>query len=462
MPDLVVNFLKGDKVDSNTDYRDALPVNMYAVERELFGVKGYMLQEPGLTLHGTGLGRDRGGFWSSRFKRHYRVSGQKLIEVAADGAVTDLGDIPGNSQATIDESFNNIAIVTDNRLFMYNPDAGLRQITDPDLGNPKDVAWIDNYFFLTDGENLYHSNIADETAFEPLDFATSEFAPDETLGVIKTRDNRVIALNRFTSEYFQNDASENFSFSRLAGRAWEVGIVGTHAKCKMESIIYFVGSYRSTGFSVYAASEGLPQPIATREIEQILGEYTVGELESVRVEGRVEDQYRTLIIHLPRHALKCNVNLLTWSILKSNLQGDEVYRAINGVFDERVGKWIYGDKFNGNIGILDESVATHYGELAECLLFTPYYYIDSASIDQLEVETIPGFTSTNDAQVFCSMTQEGVQYTQEFIMDYGNYADYQNRFIKRRIGYVRNYFSLKLRVASRSRVAFSLGRVTYG
>lgn len=39
-----LNLIKGDKVGSETDYRDALPVNMVAIPRDIFGVKGYMIQ----------------------------------------------------------------------------------------------------------------------------------------------------------------------------------------------------------------------------------------------------------------------------------------------------------------------------------------------------------------------------------------------------------------------------------
>ena len=46
-------IIKGDKIGIETDYRDALPVNMYAVKREIFGASGYMLSYPGLTEYKT-------------------------------------------------------------------------------------------------------------------------------------------------------------------------------------------------------------------------------------------------------------------------------------------------------------------------------------------------------------------------------------------------------------------------
>jgi hypothetical protein len=45
--ELKVNLVKGDRVTDKTDYRDNLPVNMYAVARDILGAPGYMLQYPG-------------------------------------------------------------------------------------------------------------------------------------------------------------------------------------------------------------------------------------------------------------------------------------------------------------------------------------------------------------------------------------------------------------------------------
>ena len=79
MPEIPVTLIKGDKVNSLVDYRDALPVNMYAIEKEILGAKGYMQSYPGLTSFGTGLGIDRGANYNERFENHFRVSGTHLV-----------------------------------------------------------------------------------------------------------------------------------------------------------------------------------------------------------------------------------------------------------------------------------------------------------------------------------------------------------------------------------------------
>lgn len=471
MPNQQMNFIKGDKVGSETDYRDALPVNMTAVNRPILASSGYMLQLPGLTLHGTGEGIDRGGIWNSRFNAHYRVSGERLIEVNSDGATTERGTVPGNDTVEFAYSFNNLAIIASGRMFLYNPTDGLREVTDGDLGNPIDICWIDQYFFMTDGSNLFHTEITDESMIDPLDFATSEFSPDFTYGVEKTVDNRVLVFNRYSCEVFQNDASENFAFARVPGLSMNVGIVGTHAKAPINDLFACVGNRKEEAVSVYLIAPGQESKIATREIEKILGEYKETDLRNVIVETREDDGYQHILFHLPRETLLFNQTVAqtssagladAWSIIKSDVVGDQEYRGVHGVFDNNIGKWIYGDKLNSNLGIFDETVATQYGEIAEWLLFTPYYPVETASIDELEIHTIPGFTMTNDATLAISLTFDGVTYGTEAFLSYGLPSRYGTRLIARRLGYISEYVSFKLRGASRSRMAISTGVFIYG
>ena len=93
-----IPLIRGDKVDNNTDYRDALPINYYAVLRDIYGEKGYMLNYYGLSDFAAGQGISRGSIWVSRpgLEGQYRVSGQNLIKIEGDSSVTILGFIPGS------------------------------------------------------------------------------------------------------------------------------------------------------------------------------------------------------------------------------------------------------------------------------------------------------------------------------------------------------------------------------
>ncbi len=461
-----IALLKGDRVSIKADYRDALPVNMYAVERKMFDAKGYMKCYPGITSFTEGIGVDRGGVFNDRKNQHFRVSGTKLIQVNKNGTVSELGTISGSSQAAMSYSFNTQAVIADGNMYLYGS-SGFQQITDSDLGSPIDCTWIDGYYFLTDGEYIYHTNIADETAIDPLKFATAEFMPDSSLGVAKTQDNKVIVFGRHSIEYFINAATEDFAFQRIDSRAQKIGIVATHAKCEVEGKWFITGSRRNESLGVYIIDVGSSVKVSTREVDKILKQYTDDNLSDMRMESRVEDDTVFVIIHLPNETLCFNKTIAetfgeeySWSILKTGLY-DEVYRGINGVFDTRLSKWICGDKNSSNIGWIDDSVFTHYDAIQEWLIYTPFVKIENMSIDKIEIETIPGHTSLEDAKVAVSTTYDGLTYGKEWFEMYGEPLDYGKRFILRRLGYVNDWVGFKFRGATRSLMAFCFFDVEY-
>lgn len=463
-----IPLIKGNRIDTTTDYRDALPVNMYAVSSNVFGGSGYMLCYPGLTKYADGSGVDRGGIYNERFGAQYRLSGEKLITVNLNGTTTELGDIPGASQAAMPYSFNTQAVIANNRMFLYDPVSGFREITDTDLGDPIDGVWVDGYYFLTDGEYIYHTDITDESAIDPLKFATAEFMPDKSLGVAKTQDNKVMVFGRYTLEYFVNAALENFAFQRVETRAQKIGIVATHAKCESGAKWYITGGRKEEAVSVHAVGIGSAQKVATREIDKVLANYTEPELAGIRMECRTEDNVTFILIHLPNETLCFNETIATklgienaWCVLKTDVTGDNPYRAINGVFDARRGVWVYGDKLNANIGDLDNTVFTQYNQTVEWLLYSPFLKIEGASIDEVEMETIPGHTTTGDATVAVSLTYDGLTYGKEWFQLYGAQSDYNQRFIIRRLGYVSDWVGFKFRGATKSRMAFAILNIIF-
>jgi len=468
-----ITLIKGDKVSSGSDfleadYRDALLVNMYAVNRNILGAQGYILDYPGLTEFGVGSGIDRASNYNERFNLHFRVSGTKFISVDSSGTVTELGDVPGTKQLRMPYSFNTQAIIGEGKMFLYDPVNGFREVTDPDLGNVIDGDWINGYYFLTDGENVYHTDITNESAIDPLKFATSEFAPDPTLGISKTQDNLIIVWNRYSIEYFEDRSTTNFAFRRLESRAQKIGIVATHAKVEEGGIFYIVGGSKNDSVSVYTVGLGSTAKIASREIDKIISKYSESEMSDIRLESRTENNVTFILVHLPEETLCYNATTggifgseSGWSILKTDVLGDNTYRAINGSFDPRISKWIYGDKIDSRLGVLDNDVRTHYGEIVESIFYTPVVNMERMSVDEIEIETIPGHHISEDATVAMSLTYDGINYTSEYWNLYSTPYDYGKRFILRELGYVDSNLGFKFRTASTARMAFSLMSLEY-
>jgi len=468
MPKTAITLIKGDRISSETDYRDQLPVNMYAVKKDILGAQGYMISNDGLRFFRDVVGIDRGGVYNERLRDQYRLSGESFVKINQLGAFTVLGEILGTKQVSMPYSFNTQAIIGNNNFYLYDPVSGFRKVTDPDVGNPIDCVWINGYYFLTDGEFLYHTDITNEEAIDPLKFATAEFNPDPTLGLSKTQDNKVVVWGRYSIEYFTDIAAQNFAFTRIESRAQKIGIVATHAKVETGNKFYIVGGGKDKNISVYMVSIGSSIKISTREIDKILQKYTDDDLSDIRLETRMESDTIFIIIHLPEETLCFNETIYTqfgkdvaWSILKSNYSGNPIYRAINGVYDGRINEWVYGDKFEAKISILDKDLATHYNEIVETILYSPFINLEKSSIDEIEIDTIPGFNIDPDATIGFSVTYDGIAYSDEWWNLYSETGEYNLRFILRRLGYVDHWIGFKFRGVTRSKLAFALMTLEY-
>ncbi len=467
MAELQAPIMRGDHVSDETDYRDSLPVNYTVVAKEVRGAQGYLLSHPGLSQHSTGEGKDRAGYWNERQSRHYRVSGTRLIDIDASGTKTDIGSITGTNKASMAHSFNNQSIVTDGKWWLYDGTT-LTQSTDSDLGVPIDHVWIDSYFFFTDGENIYHTLITDETKIDTLQFATSEYSPDPTLGVAKTADDLVIVFDRYTTAYFINQATTNFAFSFLKSKTVKCGIVATHCKTEMEETFFIIGSGRNEALSIFAIEVGTYTSIATREVDKILATYTDADLFDASLESRIVDRDSFIIANLPNHTLMFNMTIAkkfgkdqAWTIIKSGIIDDTPWRGINGVFDPRVG-WIYGDRNTDDIGFLDNSIATQYGEQVENILFTPIITLESMSIDEIEFNILPGHQAmSSPVTSFISLSYDGVTYGNEYTQTTSTEHNYDLRLIYFQLGYVRQYVGIKLRTVSGERLAISRCMLEY-
>lgn len=459
---MIIPFFIGNKAGANTEWQDALPVNMYAVKKDILGAEGYVTTYPGLEAFGTGIGKDRGGFYNERFNLHFRVSGTSLIKVDAFGNSTTLGTINGTEQVSLPYSFNTQAIIGNGKMFLYDGTNGFRQVTDANIGIPIDGTWINGRYFLTDGEYLYHTDVDDETSIDALTFATAEFMPDPCLGVEKTSDNKIIAFGRYTMEYFVDVATENFAFKRVETRAQKLGIVATHAKCEINNQWVIVGGRKTEGIFVYLVGLGNAVKLSSKEVDRLLSKYNEDDLADVRIESRLEKDNQFAIIHLPEETLLLNLTIAqaagpnnSWSILKTGNE-DTVYRGINGIFDPRLGKWIYGDKESDNLGTLNDTLFSQYGNNSEFYFYSPMMKLEGSSVDEIELQINPGFNDIDDARVAIASTQDGVIYTADHWMDYGTQNVYTDRFIARRLGYVRDKVGFRFRGVTTSKMSFAL------
>ena len=166
-----IPILTGIYSDSNSDYRTSYPVNMIAVPKPT-GVSGaYIRPADGIVEYPAPPGIGRGGInWLGVC---YRVMGEKLVKILADGTHVELATVPGRDQVRMYYSFDFLGIAADKKLYLWDGST-LQQVTDSDLGQVDDMIWVDGFWMTTDGDSLVVTELNDPFSVDPLKYGSSE------------------------------------------------------------------------------------------------------------------------------------------------------------------------------------------------------------------------------------------------------------------------------------------------
>lgn len=462
-----VPILSGITADAVGDFRTSYPRNMVPVPLAQGISQGYLRPADGIVSFATGLGNDRGGIrWNDVC---YRVSGSRLIRVHSNGSITDLGSVGSdNLTVSMDYSFDRLAVASAGSLYYWDGVA-MTKVTDPDLGLCLDVLWEAGYFLTTDGTSIIQTDLNDPTSVNPLRYGSSEGDPDKVMALDKLN-REVYALNRFTIEAFQNVGGTGFAFQRIDSATVSRGIIGRHAYCKLQDTFFFLGGGRDSQSveppSVWAMIPGGSQPVATREIDTILRNYTEDELANVVMEPRVEKGHQAVYVHLPDRTLVYDLGaskaggVPVWYSLDSGVVTPVQYRARGLVWC--YDRWIAGDPGSTAIGTLSQSTMEHFGNVVGWEFGTLAVYPDGHDGIVLEMELVglPGRVDFGDDPViWTSYSHDGETWGQEHAIPAGKQGDRTKRMLWRPKNKIRTYRMQKFRGTSDARVSFAALRM---
>jgi hypothetical protein len=406
-------LLSGIIADESAEFLQSYPVNLEAVAVDNKIAKAQFRMTSGASVLGAGgPGVDRGGIvWNGV---QHRVMGTKLVKVAADGAVTVLGDVGGEGPASLDYGFDRLGIRSGEKLFYWNG-VTLIEVTDPDLGPVLDMLWIDGYFMTTDGTSVIVTELNDPTSVLPLKYGSAEEDPDMVTGLIKARDEAYV-LGRNTIQVFRNVGGSGFPFATLKGASIPYGCVGPSAKCLYGDSFAFVGSARNESLGVYLAGSGSATRISSRAIDDELAK--VADETTIILENRASRAEHRLLIHLPDKTLVFLLNASkelgepVWYVAHSGL--GQPYRPRNAI--QAYGQTFVGDLNSGALGILTDTIATHFGEAAEWKFDIGLLYNEAKGgiVQAIELIGLPGRAPAGvQGTAFLSMTRDGETFSVE-------------------------------------------------
>ena len=433
-----VPIVSGIYADLKADYRVAYPKNMRPVVKETGLSSGYLRPVDGIVSRGTGPGTSRGAInWNGQ---HFRVMGDQLCRIAQNGTVTQLGNVGDDGRpVTLTYDFDRLAIASNGDLFYYD-ESTLTQVTDSDLGTVIDVVWIDGYFMTTDGEFLIVTELGDPFAVNPLKYGSSEIDPDPVVALVKQR-NEVYAVNRYSIEVFDNLGGANFPFGRIEGAQVQRGAFGTHCAVAYEQGVAFLGSGIGESPGVFLARKGGSDKVSTREIDEILSEYTEAQLSTAVLEVLLNRGNTLLWVRLPDQTLVFDLTATIsmgapmWHIMTSGT--DTPYRGIDAiwVYDD----WWVGDLSTSDVGVLDDTLASHFGVTVPWEFSTIIIYGEGrgAVFHDIELVGLPGRQPPEeDSTITTSYSLDGVTWSADrSILLRG----YDQRMTWRRQGNMRHY-----------------------
>lgn len=402
-----VPILRGSVVQDGA-FKESYPVNLEPRTIDSGVSAGQLINAVGVTQRGTGPGSDRGGVnWNGTM---YRVMGSKLVSVASNGAVTVIGDVGNdNRRCGFDYGFDRMGIRSAGKLFYYDG-AALTQVTDPDLGEVRDMLWMDGYYVTTDGTYIVVTDLLDVTKVDPLKYGSAEEDPDTVTGIEKLREELVVC-GRYTFQFFQNVGASPFPFTVVPGTTVPVGCVSATAKAKIAGQgIAFVGGGRNEPLGVYVMANSSAERISTSEIDDLIAQDRSPEL--IEVEVRAFSGEQQVLVHLEQVtvAISLSTSAEAGNTTPFLLKSDGAYRPRNAVYC--YGKHWVGDSKSAALGILDPSTHLQFGQEYDWQLDGALMFNGGNGFLINEVELFGQFPVQPFA-VFFSITRDGVHWSRE-------------------------------------------------
>lgn len=426
------------------DYRTRYPLNMMVIPKQTGISDAYLACTLGIQKIADTPGADRGAIWHSRLNTHFRVIGDALYSVDPAGVLTRIAGIAGTDYTPMAYGFTQLGIVGNSTGYSYDGTtmaSGLSLQSDPSIKyNAIDVAWVNQFFFWTDGDQILQSTLSNPLSIQG--FADAEAAPDRILGLVATRDE-LLVCGRHTIERFRNVGTGTFTFRSVAGGVVDKGIVGTNGKVRIGSTFAFVGGGQDENVSVWVFGSN-PEKIATRDIEK---EIAAVDATRIKLDYYTDALQQILIMNLPNGRIFCyDMATQKWH--------ERTGQTLNPVWYS--GKWWVGS--TKLLGALTESIGTDWGKYVARQWGTTFLPADkSMRIGSLELKGVWGhFVDGSPPQVEFQITFDGINWSQwrEYRIGRAGMTDFRPRW--RNIAFVREQRAVVMQFRVRHDQRFSV------
>jgi len=379
----------------------------------------------------------------------YWIAGSTVYKVDAANAYTSLGTISTSSgEVGICSNGSQILIVDGVAGYLITTATGvLSSITDTDFPNGVKRCTYQDGYFIVSGKNgspsfWINTTAYDGAAWDALDFASAEGAPDNTIGIIS--DHRELWLfGNDSAEVWVNTGSTDFPFSRSGNTFIEHGCAAGGTVAKADNTVFWLGADDRGQGIVWRANGYTPMRISTHALEFAFANYTLSDAFAFTYQ---QEGHIFYVLTFPTDGATWVYDAATqqwheraWRNPSTGVLGR--WRANCSCFFN--GKHLVGDWETGNIYSLDLDAFTDNGDpilrlRASQTAENLQERIFIASL-QVDMETGVGNDAVPDPQLALRWSNDGGHtWSNEHYASMGQVGEYGVRCIFRRLGQGRN------------------------
>lgn len=381
----------------------------------------------------AGNGPMRGGIVVNN--RAFVVSGTGLYEINSAGNATLLGTIPNLDRVFMAGDGTNVVVATKGDAYVYNGTT-LSKITDTDFPGALALAFLDGYTLVIEpdsGKFWVCETVYTPTAWNALDFATAEGAPDDLVSMVVDH-REVFLFGRESTEVWYNSGGSDFPLDRTPSGFIEVGCLSTHGPAKIDNTVFFPAN----DFTVRRLDGYTPVRVSTHAVEQAIEGYTDKTCYGMTW---VEGGHSFYGLTFSEGTWVYDVATQLWherqSYGQTNWKPAFAIRAFN--------KLLVGDSTSNKIGVLDPNTFTEWGNPLVASSTAPSIANENRMIEhkrlELVFETGVGLATGqgSDPKVMLDWSNDGGRtWSNEYQLSLGKQGKFNQRVFRTRLGQARD------------------------
>lgn len=322
--------------------------------------------------------------------RAFIVANDTAYLVSAGGVIVMLsgtiaGDGPVEIDGGLDADYNSIIrVATGTALYKYD-DSGL-SVVDEAIAATSTAFWAGYWLYTAADDDAVYRQVPASSTWDPLEFASAEYAPDPNKGVRIVGDQAAL-LGASTLEFWYLTGDGSAPMTRSGGQAYDVGCRSIAAAVNCKGTLIFV----TDDCTVVSTEGGAPTLISDNGLaEQIRGVPAA----SLSASFFVKDGHPLYILHLGTTATWVyDLSTQRWTRFSS--LGFDYWRPR---FFANMGDVVVGSDRNSNaLWTLDPDVGTDDGDAVPKEFYAFYDVAEgSAPLGNIELDCLRGDAPTSD------------------------------------------------------------------